>query len=180
VAPACQRLLWEESRSMSCRGEPRHPTVGPNAGSPLNSPSMGCGSQMANTPYNQKYPTAEEAAIAAMQDSNPSSIRQGREMGGWIKQNSDGTFTPRLPVTGSKDGLSNMPGKNADDVAWWHTHGAPDPGYDNENFSGATGDKGYSTANNAVGYLATPSGTIKKYDPSTGTVSTLPQTTPIK
>jgi hypothetical protein len=97
-----------------------------------------------------------------------------------VKKNSDGTFTPRSPVTGTKDGLTNMPSKQADDVAWWHTHGAADPGYDNENFSGNNGDKGYSNANNAVGYLATPSGKIKKYDPSTGSDTTLPQTTPTK
>jgi hypothetical protein len=71
-----------------------------------------------------------------------------------------------------------MPSKGPSDVVWYHTHGAADPGYDNENFSGATGDKGYSKANNAVGYVATPSGAIKKYDPATDTVTTLGDTAP--
>lgn len=161
---------------MSDDKKPTPPTVGQGA-SPASCTTTPCPMQ---SPYNQKYPTAEDAAVAAMQDSNPSSIKKGREMGGWVKKNSDGTFTPRPPVTGSKDGLTNMPSKEADDVVWWHTHGAPDPGYDNENFSGATGDKGYSKANSAVGYVATPSGKIKKYDPATGSESTLPQTTPTK
>jgi hypothetical protein len=112
-----------------------------------------------------------------MQDANPKSKEKNLEMGGWIRKNPDGTFTPQPSVTGSPAGLDNMPAKGADDVAWWHTHGAYDPAYDSENFSGATGDKGYSKANNAPGYVATPSGAIKKYDPATDTVTTLPDKT---
>lgn len=127
-------------------------------------------------PDTQKYATAEAAAIAAMKASNPASVKEGREYGGWVRKNSDGTYTPRPATRGTKDGLTNMPDKGTDDVAWWHTHGANDPGYNNENFSGATGDKGYSKANSAVGYLATPTGVIKRYDPGTNTVTTLPDT----
>jgi hypothetical protein len=137
----------------------------------------GAGAGAPPDPYSTKYPTAEAAAIAAMQDANPKSKAKNLEMGGWIQKNPDGTFTPRPPVTGSPAGLDNMPAKQSDDVAWWHTHGAYDPKYDNENFSGATGDKGYSKANNAPGYVATPSGAIKKYDPATDTVTTLPDKT---
>jgi hypothetical protein len=124
------------------------------------------------------FATAEEAAIAAMKEANPKSVKEGREYGGWVRKNSDGTFSYDPPVKGSKDGLTNMPSKGPSDVVWYHTHGAADPGYDNENFSGATGDKGYSKANNAVGYVATPSGAIKKYDPATDTVTTLGDTAP--
>lgn len=136
------------------------------------------GSAAAPCPYTQKYATAEEAAVAAMRAANPASVKEGREYGGWVHKNSDGTYTPAPATRGSKDGLTNMPDKGDDDVAWWHTHGANDPGYDNENFSGVTGDKGYSKANNAPGYLATPTGVIKKYDPATDTVTTLPDTAP--
>lgn len=125
-------------------------------------------------PYTTKYGTPEEAAVAAMKDANPKSKDKNLEMGGWIRKNADGTYTPQPAVTGSPAGLENMPSKGTDDVAWWHTHGAYDPNYDNENFSGATGDKGYSKANGAVGYVATPSGAMKKYDPASDTVSELP------
>jgi hypothetical protein len=121
----------------------------------------------------KKFATAEEAAIAAMKEANPKSVKEGR-----VRKNGDGTFSYDPPVKGSKDGLTNMPSKGASDVVWYHTHGAADPGYDNENFSGADGDKGYSKANNAVGYVATPSGAIKKYDPATDTVTTLGDTAP--
>jgi len=132
----------------------------------------------AKCPYTQKYATPDEAAEAAMKAANPSSVKEGREYGGWIQKNPDGTYTPHPATRGSKDGLTNMPDKGPDDVAWWHTHGANDPGYDNENFSGATGDKGYSKANNAPGYLGTPTGVMKKYDPATDTVTTLPGSAP--
>ena len=47
-------------------------------------------------------------------------------------------------------------------------------------WGGDTGDKGYSKYHNAPGYVATPSGAMKRYDPATDTVTTLPQTAPTK
>ena len=129
-------------------------------------------------PAAKTFATAEEAAIAAMKEANPKSVKEGREYGGWVRKNSDGTFSYDPPVKGSKDGLTNMPSKGTSDVVWYHSHGAAEPGYDNENFSGSTGDKGYSKGNNAIGYVATPSGAIKKYDPATDTVTTLGDTAP--
>ena len=150
------------------------PATSPTAGGGAN-PASGC---VAPCPAAKSYATAEEAAIAAMKEANPKSVAEGREYGGWVRKNSDGTFSYDPPVKGSKDGLTNMPAKGASDVVCYHTHGAADPGYDNENFSGATGDKGYSKANNPTGYVATPSGAIKKYDPSTDTVTVLGDTAP--
>jgi hypothetical protein len=143
--------------------------------SAIGSPAQSCPKK---TPLPKKFATAEAAAVAAMQEANPKSVKEGREYGGWVHKNSDGTFSYDPPVKGTKDGLTNMPAKGADDVAWFHTHGAADPGYDNENFSGDDGDKGYSKANKAVGYVATPSGAIKKYDPATDKVTTLPDKAP--
>lgn len=148
----------------------------PNSGADAGASCSG-GATPCPTPP-KKFATAEDAAVAAMKEANPKSVKEGREYGGWLKKNSDGTFSYDPPVKGTKDGLTNMPSKGADDVVWYHTHGADDPGYDNENFSGATGDKGYSKANNATGYLATPTGVIKKYDPATDTVTTLGQSAP--
>jgi hypothetical protein len=113
-----------------------------------------------------------------MQEANPKSVKEHREYGGWVRKNSDGTFTPDPPLRGEKDGMSNMPDQGSDGVEWYHTHGGNDPGYDNENFSGDDGDKGYSKATNAPGYLATPSGVIKKYDPATDTETVLPDKAP--
>lgn len=133
----------------------------------------------------RSYATAEEAAIAAMREANPRSVAENLEYGGWVHRNPDGTYGYDPPTQGQPAGLSNMPDKGPNDVVWYHTHGATDPAYDNENFSGATGDRGYSRANNAPGYLATPTGTIKRYDPAAdpGNVrgqgeTTLPETAP--
>lgn len=139
-------------------------------------PAGGCVTPCPAAP--KKYATAEEAAIAAMQEANKKSVPEGREYGGWVYKNSDGTYSYDPPVQGTKDGMTNMPAKPANGEVWYHTHGANDPGYDNENFSDTPGDKGYSKQESATGYLATPSGVIKKYDPTTGTVTTLPQTAP--
>lgn len=123
-----------------------------------------------------RFATAEAAAVFAMQLANPRSVAVNLEYGGWVSQNSDGTFTYGPIVQGSAAGLANIPNKGPNDVVWFHTHAGPTPGA--ENFSGATGDKGYSTANNATGYVATPSGAIKKYDPATNTETTLPDRAP--
>ena len=104
----------------------------------------------------------------------PTTRRQG------VSKNPDGTFSTAPPTIGQAKGIPNMPPPGPNDVAWWHTHGAPNPAYDDENFSGATGDKGYSKATGKPGYLATPSGTIKRYDPATDTAATLPETAPTK
>jgi hypothetical protein len=133
----------------------------------------GCDTCDGNKKKKKKYKTEREAAIAQMKEYNPKSIAENREYGGWIQKNPDGTFSADTTVKGSIDGLSNMPEKGPDDVSWWHTHGAYDPAYDSENFSGMTGDKGYSKANDAIGYVATPSGAIKMYNPGTDTVTTL-------
>lgn len=130
------------------------------------------------TPCTKKFATAEEAAIDAMKNANPTSVSENLEYGGWVHKNDDGTYSYDPPVRGTEAGLSNMPDKGSNDVVWYHTHAAYDPNYDNENFSGVTGDKGYSKANNAVGYVATPSGQIKKYDPATDTETTLSEKAP--
>ena len=132
------------------------------------------GLSTAGTPH----ATAEEAAIAAMKENNPKSIKDAKEYGGWITQNPDGTFSAAPPTVGAAKSIPNMPPPGPNDVAWWHTHGAPNPAYDDENFSGATGDKGYSDYYGKPAYLATPSGAMKQYDPASGTVTVLKDTAP--
>lgn len=132
----------------------------------------------------KSFASADEAAVDQMQQHNPTSVKQNLEHGGWIKKNPDGSFSAQPAVVGTPAGLSNIPAKGPDDVAWWHTHAATDPalitpaGNGNEVFSGNTGDKGFSKANNAPGYLATPTGVIRRYDPATDTVTDLPDTAP--
>lgn len=69
-----------------------------------------------------------------------------------------------------------------------HTHAAYDPAYKNDVFSGipatganttsTRGDIGDNNRNKLTGYIVTPSGTLQKYDPATGIISTLSTTMP--
>jgi Domain of unknown function (DUF4329) len=143
-----------------------------------NLPRGGGGGKRNSRQAIRSFATPGEAAVDEMQRHNPLSVNENLEHGGWIKRNPDGTFSAQPAVVGTPAGLSNIPDKGPDDVEWWHTHGAYDPAYDSENFSGDDGDKGFSRANNAPGYVATPSGVIKRYDPATDTETTLPETAP--
>ena len=150
----------------------------PPASGDGNSNAGGCvGNCSAATPYERKYATAEDAAVAAMQHENPGSVASNTETAGWVQENSDGTFSPRAPVPGDID--SADPGApQSNDVAVWHTHGGPDPRYDSENFSDA--DRNFSEHYDRPIYVATPSGAMKRYDPSDNSTTTLPETAPTR
>jgi RHS repeat-associated protein len=120
------------------------------------------------------FTTSEAAARDALQYINPRSIYEGREFGGWIRQVKSSAFTYDEPTRGTKDSLPNMPEMGTTDVAWFHTHGDPDPRYDNEHFSPQ--DKQFGEYYDANGYLGTPAGVIKKYNVDTGTVSIIGRT----
>ena len=119
------------------------------------------------------YPTVDLAGANAVNDINYKSIKEGREYGGRVYQNPDGTYsyTPPMPGTTDSTSCGDVPPdtKNAGD---YHTHGAPDPGYDNENFSPP--DKQGNNEEGVNGYLGTPQGVIKRYAPSTGATINLP------
>jgi len=58
-------------------------------------------------------------------------------------------------------------------TAFYHTHGANDPGCDNENFSETPGDKGYANHHGIGAYLGTPTQVIKHFDHNSGNVTTI-------
>ena len=72
---------------------------------------------------------------------------------------------------GTRANVEGMPRKGRSDVAWYHTHGAGSIFYDVENFSKS--DKRFSELNKVIGYLGTPSGAIKKYNPVTDEVTVI-------
>ena len=63
--------------------------------------------------------------------------------------------------------------KNYSLVAIVHTHGAYKKGYDNENFSGESGDKGVAKTFKLMMYVVTPGGALKMYNYITKKVITL-------
>jgi hypothetical protein len=147
------------------------------------------GDAVAPSGASRTFATAEEAARAALEEANPRSITANREYGGKIYQDAEGGFHYTAPMPGEErqvdlSSVSAPPGTTV--VADYHTHGdysydrgadvvrTSDPAldtFDADNFSqkdtknldkeGAR-DRGYR------GYLGTPSGAFREYDPNTG------------
>jgi uncharacterized Zn-binding protein involved in type VI secretion len=142
------------------------------------------------------YATRDDAARAALAEANPQSISENREFGGNIYEHPDGGFGYTGPGRGSPTGFdpSSTPIPEGTTLAGdYHTHGdysvidpatgdpvrTSDPAHDDYNSDGfsqtdidgitsdAEGRPGYT------GYLGTPSGTSRRYDPATGTDSEL-------
>lgn len=122
--------------------------------------------------------TQHEAAEEISKLINPTSIQENREYGGMIYRHSDGTFGYTEPRAGDMDsvdpgGPSSVP-EGTVAVAYYHTHGAYDPQYDNENFSNEydpvdkewVGDIPYADYHQIDGYVATPKGQFKYYSHS--------------
>lgn len=133
------------------------------------------------------YPTADAAAIAALQDAYPPLQRSGLEHAGRVYKKwlgfGDYSYTPPIEGTafsskpGSRPGLLlHSLGVNA---GTYHTHTpGTDPARDEEY---SRGDKQISDDEGAPSYLGAPSGTIYKYlpipaQPSQGGVSLLGRT----
>ena len=99
------------------------------------------------------------AARNALNKANPVSVAQNREYGGYVYSTPDGRYTSTAPVAGSIDSvelpLSLIP-KGGRALASYHTHGADDPRYINEQFS--TQDLASDNDSGLDGYLGTPAG----------------------
>ena len=115
------------------------------------------------------------AARQVLNQINPVSVRQNREHGGWIYRNADGTFGYTEPVAGTLASVdigpkSVVPGGTTASASY-HTHGGPDPRFDNENFSPA--DLLSDIVQQVDGYLGTPAGFMKLHDFRSGDISVL-------
>jgi hypothetical protein len=152
-------------------------------------PKAGDGRTAANLTTKAKGPfeTEDDAAKAALTIANPQSIRDNLEYSGLIYKGTDGKYYFTGPVKGTDQGANPLkdapapPGTQV--VADYHTHGdystidpntgtavrTNDPSKDqfnSDNFS--TQDKRDNQKQGYPGYLGTPSGSFRKYDPITG------------
>ena len=114
-----------------------------------------------------KYKTRRQAGVQAIRDILKRSVCENTEFAGALVQNPDGTFSYTEPRPGGPAGSSvhveDIP-RGGQLVGDYHTHGAYDPNYDNENF----GDVDMNANDNegpdgSPGYLGTPKGAIKVY-----------------
>ncbi|HXA84463.1 MAG TPA: SpvB/TcaC N-terminal domain-containing protein [Candidatus Dormibacteraeota bacterium] len=144
------------------------------------------------------FRTQRQAARAALRDANPRSVRANREFGGVIYRTPGGRHHYTPPARGSVDGFTPNPGARPAGttlVGDYHTHGdysrvgpggsvtrtsnAAQDSFNSDRFSrGVGGDIGGITAD-AVGrpgyrgYLGTPSGTFREFNPATGRTTTI-------
>jgi RHS repeat-associated protein len=117
------------------------------------------------------YSNEEIAGAQAINAINYQSIKEGREYGGFIIKNKNGTYSYTEPIQLSESGGAIRRPINA--VAIYHTHGRRTVGWNNENFSGSDI---YVSVEVIKGnsYLGTPKGIIKMFNPKTWEVRNLP------
>ena len=137
------------------------------------------------------YSTADQAALAGMQDIYDKSMQTGNEYAGRVYQITNGFgpwsstyYSYTAPNMGTP--VSSRPGdcpKDTENRGYYHTHPRV-PGYNSEEFSPA--DKVGSDIENQPAYVATAGGKELKfvpsstqYGPGTGTTSTLNTNLPI-
>lgn len=124
------------------------------------------------------YKTVKDAAKAWGKQYNGKSIRKGREYASSIFETIvDGKimYTYTKAVKGTNAGANphdSRPSNGERIVADIHSHGKYEVGYDNNNFSltDKTGIKADGVAlgvSDYKGYLTTPDGSFKEYDPAT-------------
>lgn len=141
------------------------------------------------------FASRDEAAHAALCAANPASIRDNREYGGLVFRGADGQYYYTGPLQGGPTGA------NPSDAAApagstvmgdYHTHGdystadpttgaavrTSDPARDDFNSDHFSTTDLNGIAHDGAGnpdyrgYLGTPSGTFRSYDPATGTDTT--------
>ena len=117
-----------------------------------------------------RYRSQRDAASAALNQFNPRSQRRNREYGGLIYINKDGTFSYTHPRVGNNDSV-RLERNRKGTTAYYHTHGAYDPRYDNENFSSA--DRQVARFHNSDAYVGTPNNNFKEYNYQSGKESNI-------
>lgn len=112
-----------------------------------------------------RLPDQHSAARAVLNKVNPKSVKENREYGGWVYETPDGNYTSTTPVAGTIDSVEipfSLIPSGGRPLASYHTHGADDPRYLNEQFSGA--DIASNLSIDLDGYLGTPAGNFLWHD----------------
>lgn len=119
------------------------------------------------------FGSQDKAARNYGEQYNGKSISKGREYGAYIYsiKTEDGRtlYGYNKPTKGSNDGLTSIKDKdipsNATKTADIHSHGKYEVNYDNNEFSPQ--DKSDNERTGLDGYVVTPDGSLKLYDPNT-------------
>ena len=117
------------------------------------------------------YSNEKIAGAQAINEINYKSIKDKHEWGGFIIGNPDGTYSITEPVRLGETGGEMQ--KPTDAVASYHTHGNYKEGVKNEEFSGRDQISSILIVK-GNGYLGTPKGVIKMFNPNTWETKNLP------
>ena len=113
-----------------------------------------------------RFDSQDRAALAALADINPTSVRDNLEYGGSIYRNSDGSFSRSAHVRGEFKQIVFNPHAIVPNgtlaTAYYHTHGRANPNYLDEQFSPQ--DLQFARFYVIDGYLGTPAGRMFLYD----------------
>jgi RHS repeat-associated protein len=128
-----------------------------------------------NKPLPTDYGLIRRIAIGAIQAFNARSRARNREYGGEICRDASGRIYATRARRGTVDGFRPLPCPTGETkVGQWHTHGAYDPNYDSENFSGISGgmlgDVPWAERHGVPLFLGTPSGRIRVFIPDSSIV----------
>jgi hypothetical protein len=138
---------------------------------PTSKKSQGILAKAATTGSYGVYTSADDAANVWGQAHNRDSIKKGKEYASTIYELNIGgntVITYTEPNKGTKDGADPSPEPaGTTSIADIHSHGKYLKNYDNNNFSPE--DKQDNDSSGLVGYVTTPNGSLKKYDPATKT-----------
>lgn len=134
------------------------------------------GKKKAGKQSKAKKPALQTVAVALLQLYNPLSKAENREYAGSICENPDGSLFGTVPNTADgsigamKSSTSTPCPSGSNRVGTFHTHGTANPLYDDENFSLAdrinANNRSLAAGNSVPNFVATPSGTIKRFDPA--------------
>lgn len=112
-----------------------------------------------------RYATLDLAGIDAITDILDQSICQDLEYGRYFYRNSDGSYSYSAPVTlGEGDIVRVKVPAGTTLQGLYHTHGAYNPYYWNEQFSDQDMDAADSAGSSGIpSYLGTPAGAVAEY-----------------
>jgi len=166
----CTEAQLAVAQPQSQNQDPAPPPPPPPPGPPT--PQQVNGATPTATLPGEHFNSVEAAVKDGLTYVNPTSKSQNKEYAGTTVQNADGSYSNVGPVVGTVNtSHSPLPPNGTKMVALWHTHGGNDPHYDSEHFSPQ--DKSVARNYHVPAYIATPANAIRKYDPSTKTVTTI-------
>jgi len=164
--PCCDRLtVAADDDSPAAEAQRRYGLIAAAAGGALlGMAAVSSGSEQSDS--DERFPTQNRAARAALVDINPRSVAENREYGGSVYLNQDRSYSWAGHVAGDATSVAFNPHALVPDgtraTAAYHTHGATMAGYLNEFFS--LQDIIFFNFYQVDGYLGTPQGRMFLYD----------------